>query len=202
MQPPDSNLRSGNRDRPGAEAAHCSSGSFFSSIAMSFNSLDSKTSPHSWHSTYSDSSSRETICTRGCLHCSGATFFWADCDGWLSVINFVDCSTLERKWAFSPNFRYFAATGQGCQVPRVPLSYHIRNVPVLTTIEMSARLWFHAAPEKRARALLVWASPRLCLITFLTPCQPDPCPRFASGVVACSTFLRASGFLCSSPALN
>ena len=39
-----------------------------SSMAMSLNSLDSKTSPHSRHSTYSDSSSRLTICTRGCLH--------------------------------------------------------------------------------------------------------------------------------------
>ena len=66
---------------------HTSSGAFFSSIAMSFNSLDSKTSPHSWHSIYSESSSRETICTRGCLHCSGLTFFWEDGEGWLSVIN-------------------------------------------------------------------------------------------------------------------
>ena len=30
--------------------------------------------------------------------------------------NFVECSTIERKWAFSPNFRYFAAVGRGCQV--------------------------------------------------------------------------------------
>ncbi len=66
---------------------YSSSGAFFSSIAMSFNSLDSKTSPHTWHSTYSDSSSRETICTCGCLHCSGLTFFWEDGEGWLSVIN-------------------------------------------------------------------------------------------------------------------
>src|SRR5579871_1733484 len=35
---------------------------------MSLNSLDSKISPHSLHSTNSDSSSRLTICTRGCLH--------------------------------------------------------------------------------------------------------------------------------------
>src|ERR1700758_3789095 len=39
-----------------------------SSMAISLNSLDSKTSPHSRHSTYSVSSSRLTICTRGCLH--------------------------------------------------------------------------------------------------------------------------------------
>jgi hypothetical protein len=38
-----------------------------SSIFMSLNSLESKTSPHSLHSTNSDSSSRPTICTRGCL---------------------------------------------------------------------------------------------------------------------------------------
>src|SRR5215470_11660431 len=38
-----------------------------SSMAMSLNSLASKTSPHSLHSTNSLSSSRATICTRGCL---------------------------------------------------------------------------------------------------------------------------------------
>src|ERR1035438_4719564 len=38
-----------------------------SSIFMSLNSLDSNISPHSLHSTNSDSSSRLTICTRGCL---------------------------------------------------------------------------------------------------------------------------------------
>src|ERR1039458_8652745 len=38
-----------------------------SSIFMSLNSLDSKISPHSLHSTNSESSSRLTICTRGCL---------------------------------------------------------------------------------------------------------------------------------------
>src|SRR5882724_1455283 len=40
----------------------------FSSMDMSLNSLDSKTSPHSWHSTNSASSSRATTRTRGCLH--------------------------------------------------------------------------------------------------------------------------------------
>jgi len=44
-----------------------SSGLMFSSMAMSLNSLDSKTSPHSWHSTNSASSSRATTRTRGCL---------------------------------------------------------------------------------------------------------------------------------------
>src|ERR1700730_14044760 len=36
-------------------------------MLMSSNSLDSKMSPHSRHSTNSASSSRLTICTRGCL---------------------------------------------------------------------------------------------------------------------------------------
>ncbi len=36
-------------------------------MAMSSNSLESKTSPHSWHSTYSTSSSRATTRTFGCL---------------------------------------------------------------------------------------------------------------------------------------
>src|SRR5271154_3691398 len=89
---------------------HSSSGSFFSSMAMSFNSLDSKTSPHSWHSTYSASSSRETICTRGCLHWSGLIFFLGDCDGRLGVIN-LPTIDLPRIGAI---LRRFAA---GCQVP-------------------------------------------------------------------------------------
>ena len=46
-----------------------------SSMFMSLNSLDSKISPHSLHSTNSDSSSRLTICTRGCLQgCFVLTF--------------------------------------------------------------------------------------------------------------------------------
>ena len=48
--------------------------SLVSSMFMSLNSLDSKISPHSWHSTNSESSSRATICTRGCLH--GSALFW------------------------------------------------------------------------------------------------------------------------------
>src|ERR1019366_1094400 len=85
-------------------APYSASGSFFSSIAMSFNSLDSKTSPHSWHSTYSDSSSRETICTRGCLHCSGLTFFCGECDGWLCVINLSTIQLLSGNGRFPQIF--------------------------------------------------------------------------------------------------
>src|ERR1039458_8693309 len=44
-----------------------------SSIFMSLNSLDSNISPHSLHSTNSDSSSRLTICTRGQLVCVGTS---------------------------------------------------------------------------------------------------------------------------------
>ena len=44
-----------------------SSLSAFSSIAISLNSSESNTSPHSRHSTYSVSSCRETIRTLGCL---------------------------------------------------------------------------------------------------------------------------------------
>src|SRR5580700_8101031 len=42
--------------------------SVFSSMLISLSSLDSKISRHSRHSTNSASSSRLTICTRGCLH--------------------------------------------------------------------------------------------------------------------------------------
>src|SRR5271157_3752404 len=43
------------------------SGSAVSSISMSRNSSESKTSPQSWHSTNSVSSCRETMRTLGCL---------------------------------------------------------------------------------------------------------------------------------------
>ncbi len=53
---------------------------------MSLNSLDSKISPHSLHSTNSESASRLTICTRGCLQgCGGPALGRAE--GGLTVIN-------------------------------------------------------------------------------------------------------------------
>ena len=62
---------------------------FVSSISMSLNSLDSKISPHSLHSTYSESSSRDTICTRGCLQgCAGG--FVGAAGGGMGVINPVN----------------------------------------------------------------------------------------------------------------
>jgi len=51
--------------------------SALSSMLMSLSSLDSKTSRHSRHSTNSASSSRLTICTRGCLQgCLAAFWGW------------------------------------------------------------------------------------------------------------------------------
>ncbi len=53
---------------------------------MSLNSLDSKISPHSLHSTNSESASRLTICTRGCLQgCGGPALGRAE--GGCAVIN-------------------------------------------------------------------------------------------------------------------
>src|ERR1035438_3224188 len=49
------------------ESSRLGSGSAVSSISMSRNSSESKTSPQSWHSTYSVSSCRETTRTLGCL---------------------------------------------------------------------------------------------------------------------------------------
>ena len=69
-----------------ASAVYDSSLNFVSSIIMSLNSLDSKISPHSLHSTYSESSSRDTICTRGCLHGGLGSFAGAD-GGEMGVIN-------------------------------------------------------------------------------------------------------------------
>jgi len=57
-----------------------------SSMFMSLNSLDSKTSPHSLHSTNSESSSRPTICTRGCLQGCLVSRSWGGA-GDLEVIN-------------------------------------------------------------------------------------------------------------------
>src|SRR5208337_745921 len=49
------------------ESSRRGSGSAVSSISMSRNSSESKTSPQSWHSTNSVSSCRETMRTLGCL---------------------------------------------------------------------------------------------------------------------------------------
>src|SRR5258708_39543395 len=73
---------------------------------MSFNSLGPKTAPHSWHSTYSDSSSRDTIFTRGWLYCSRLTLFGGVCDGWLDIIT-CRLFTLERKCAFCTELAIF-----------------------------------------------------------------------------------------------
>src|SRR4051812_23613150 len=73
-------------DAGAARLNYVSSRSLVSSIIMSLNSLDSKISPHSLHSTYSESSSRETICTRGCLHGGLGTFAAAE-GGGMGVIN-------------------------------------------------------------------------------------------------------------------
>src|SRR6185437_3084981 len=53
-----------------------SSSSGFSSIAMSRNSSESKTSPQSWHSTNSMSSSRATTRTLGCLQSVSMLAAW------------------------------------------------------------------------------------------------------------------------------
>src|SRR5215469_12512895 len=61
-----------------------------SSMFMSLNSLDSKISPHSLHSTNSESSSRLTICTRGCLQaCFISTLLGEGCG--VEVINPGGC---------------------------------------------------------------------------------------------------------------
>ena len=69
---------------------------FVSSMIMSLNSLDSKISPHSLHSTNSESSSRATICTRGCLHGAMSLFFSGVGDGEDGVINPGVGSLVER----------------------------------------------------------------------------------------------------------
>src|SRR5206468_10929155 len=56
-------------------------------MVISLNSLDSNTSPHSRHSTNSESSSRDTMRTRGCLHSAMLLLFSGTEDG---VIGFID----------------------------------------------------------------------------------------------------------------
>ena len=68
-------------------------GGIFDSISMSRSSLDSKTSRHSIHSTYSVSSSRETIWTRGCRHGWSTDLlggkFGVLSPGWLRFMSFA-----------------------------------------------------------------------------------------------------------------
>src|SRR5260370_12423920 len=73
-----------------------------SSIAMSLNSLASKTSPHSWHSTNSASSSRATTRTRGCRQTFSMLFLSGDelvfGGFWLSFIFAPRHSQKEADW--------------------------------------------------------------------------------------------------------
>src|SRR5208283_1066049 len=62
----------------------------FDSMSMSRNALDSNISRQSIHSTYSASSSRETTCTRGWIHCLSMDLLyrWAEvlAVGWFMFI--------------------------------------------------------------------------------------------------------------------
>jgi hypothetical protein len=60
---------------------------------------------------------------------------------------------LEKLHRFAELRRRLCLAVQNVKNEILELSYHNRNVPVFSTIEMSPWLWFHAAPEKRARAL-------------------------------------------------
>src|SRR5580698_1036556 len=82
-----------------------SSSGVCSSMFMSLNSLDSKISPHSLHSTNSDSSSRLTICTRGCLQGWRCTTFCGGA-GNLGVINPEGHEKKHEAW-ISPEFPVF-----------------------------------------------------------------------------------------------
>src|SRR5438128_12320479 len=61
-------------------------------MVISLNSLDSNTSPHSRHSTNSESSSRDTMRTRGCLHSAVASLLgnWGRRD-WLHKSGLNSC---------------------------------------------------------------------------------------------------------------
>src|ERR1039458_1281278 len=99
--------------------SYASSRFFFSSISISRNSLDSNTAPHSLHSTYSVSSSRDTICTCGCLHCSGLTFLRGGCEDGLGIIKRRGLFLSRGEVRISRNWRILGRMGSECQVPKV-----------------------------------------------------------------------------------
>src|SRR5216684_1028509 len=88
---------------------------------MSLNSLDSKISPHSLHSTNSESSSRLTICTRGCLQGCFASRLWEGAVDF-GVISTAGFQSNKSGGHFRRNFRYFRATLRIGKPPNVKLS--------------------------------------------------------------------------------
>ena len=86
---------------------YSSSLSFVSSILISLNSLDSNMSPHSLHSTNSESSSRETIWTCGCLQSSLLTFCLGGWEGWFGVIDIAKCVAVGRGWSIFSKLAVF-----------------------------------------------------------------------------------------------
>src|ERR1700675_3661895 len=70
-----------------------------SSIFMSLNSLDSKISPHSLHSTNSESSVRRTICTGGGLQRGFISRIWGE-----AVFEVINPGGLPRSMGVSPKF--------------------------------------------------------------------------------------------------
>src|SRR5262245_54159997 len=101
---------------PSGGGIQASSGRMLSSIAMSLNSLESKTSPHSWHSTNSASSSRATTRTRGCRQ----SFFISVVSGGCFAVGEVWIVLIfalrrEPENALVTNFGYFYAGMVDCQ---------------------------------------------------------------------------------------
>src|SRR5271155_1768015 len=90
--------------------------SVLSSILMSLSSLDSKTSRHSRHSTNSASSSRLTICTRGCLQ--GCLLAFWGCENGFEVINPEASPSLNAEEPIRGNFPVFYPRFATCQVLR------------------------------------------------------------------------------------
>src|SRR5690348_15620115 len=94
-------------------------------MVMSRNSLDSKISRHSRHSTNSASSSRETICTRGCLQ-GCISFFFTGEDGGIEFITPIRSYFAERPWESQPEIGRILARPQWLSSPRLGTSVHFR----------------------------------------------------------------------------
>src|SRR5271165_1834808 len=94
--------------------AYSCSVEIFDSMSMSRNSLDSKISRQSRHSTYSASSSRETTCTRGWRHCWSMDLLYR----WMEVLTvgwFMFIRKLGPRLRGRGIVRYFETGWTACQ---------------------------------------------------------------------------------------
>jgi hypothetical protein len=136
--------------------------SFVSSMVMSLNSLESNMSPHSRHSTNSESSSRDTIWTRGCLHSFIVLLLSEVCGGEIGVINPTAYARHARGRGITREIGGILALPLGLSSPlgintRLPLM-HSSSV----RIRVHHLLWFPEANRNGASGLRLTYSESIC----------------------------------------